>query len=184
MRARASIAPSECFVSWVIVSCARRVLAHDEDLEGDGGVAGEGTSGERGDPLRSSWSWRARKVRDDVKTNAVVPRLLEFVLVFVVVVARIGLQSSRLMNVGGGDLRLDIVRDALCTRRKHDEDGDARGLQEELTWAAAPGKIGWSPLCGERCGCRGHVQQDMLEFGKSGEGEGEGEGESSRSDRK
>lgn len=182
MSARASIAPSECFVSCVIVSCARCLLAHDEEVEGVGGVAGEGTGGEPGDALRSSWSWRARRVRDDVKTNAVVPRLLEFVLVFVVVVvvARIGLQSSRLMNVGGGDFRLGIVRDVLCTRRKHDEHSDASTLQEELTWDAAPGKIGWSPLCGGRGGCRGHVQQDMLEFGKSGEGEGEGEGASDR----
>lgn len=165
----------------MIVSCARCRLAHDEEVEGVGGVAGEGAGGEPGDALRFSSSWRARRVRDDVKTNAVVPRLLEFVLVFVVVVARIGLQSSRLMNVGGGVFRLGTVRDVLYPRRKHDEDGDALTVQEELTWDASPGKIGWSPLCEGRCGCRGHVEQDMLEFGKSGEREGvEREGASDR----
>ena len=40
-----------------------------------------------------------------MKTNAVWPLVLELVEVLVVVVERIGLQSSRLMNLGGGDFR-------------------------------------------------------------------------------
>ncbi len=52
--------------------------------------------------LLDSSSWSARRVREEVKTNAVVPFALELVLVFVVVVVeRMGLQSLRLMKVGG-----------------------------------------------------------------------------------
>lgn len=43
----------------------------------------------------------ARRLRAEVKTKAVVPLALELVLVLVVVVDRMGLQSSRLMNAGG-----------------------------------------------------------------------------------
>ena len=41
-------------------------------------------------------------MREDVKTNAVLPWALELLLVFVAVVEMIGLQSSRLMKAGGG----------------------------------------------------------------------------------
>ena len=104
-RERASTAPSECRTSWESVREARLRARYEEPSETAGleGVEGDDgiEFGERRWRLLVSSSCSARRVREEVKTKAVVPFALELVLVFVDVVARMGLQSLRLMKVGG-----------------------------------------------------------------------------------
>ena len=99
---RASSAPSEWRTSWERVSEARCLLFREPSVVVDvAGEVGEDVTDGCGESTpASSWSWSARRVLEDVNTKAVEAFLLLLVEVLVEVVARMGLQSSRLMKVG------------------------------------------------------------------------------------
>ena len=67
-------------------------------------------AGSRGWPLSADdeWLWRERRVREDVKTKAVLGREAVLLDVFVVVVEIVGLKSLRFRLGGTGDLRLSL----------------------------------------------------------------------------